>query len=872
MKVDTGRWGAAFLDRARACVAALCLVAVLLPAAKAEEPAPPHSITVVTDDNYPPYIFRDQDGRLQGILRDLWSLWSDRTGIAVDLQGLDWAEAQRRMAAGQADAIDTVFRTEARERILAFSAPYATLDVPIFFHSDLSGIVDVNSLKGFTVGVKDGDACVDWLKARGITSIRPYASYEDIIEAMAARETLVACIDKPPALYLMYKKGVQDILRHTQPLYSGQFHWAVAKDRPELMHVLRQGFDLITPRERQAIEERWFGFSLNDRVQAEVWRELGKYVLAGLAVALLLLSWNWLLRRQVAHKTRSLSRALDELAESEGRFRTIFDHVNDAIFIHHAETGRLLMVNQRMRDMYGMGDVPVERINVEMCSEGVSPYGAGEAQAWLRAAAAGQPQQFDWHARRMDGGLFWVEVAMRLACFSDGQNRLLVVVRDITERKNALERLEFLAHHDPLTELPNRLLLHDRVDQAIALAEREGRRVAVMFLDLDQFKAVNDSLGHAAGDRLLKDVAWRLRQCVRESDTIARLGGDEFVIVLNNVRDTDGVVEVAEKIHKSVAPPITIDGQEITSTLSMGIALFPEDGRDFDTLMKKADAAMYHAKESGRSTYRFFAARMNADAVAHLALRSGLHRALERGEFQLYFQPQVSLAGGAVVGAEALIRWNHPERGLVSPAEFIPVAEDSGLIVPMGDWVLRQACRQAALWQAGGHALTMAVNLSALQFRRGDLERAVREALEESGLPPQSLELELTESIMIQDHEAVMDMTRRLGALGVQLSIDDFGTGYSSMAYLKRFAVDKLKIDQSFVRDVHTDADNAAITRAIIQMAHSLKLEVIAEGVEDQEVVEFLRDHGCDLAQGFLYGRPMTAQRFEKTVLDSPIS
>ncbi|MBR9971029.1 EAL domain-containing protein [Magnetospirillum sulfuroxidans] len=860
----------------RACAAAVLAVFLgwgpLQAQSQNDEDGARQSITVVIDDNYPPYIFRDQAGQLQGILKDVWALWSERTGIAVDLQGMDWGQAQRRMAEGKADVIDTLFRTEAREKTLSFSAPHATIDVSIFFHRDLSGIVDANSLRGFTVGVKAGDACIDWLKGRGITSIRPYPSYDAVVEALAARETLVACIDRPPALYLMYKTGVQDVLRQTQTLYSGQFHWAVSKDRPALLALVRQGFEQISPRERAVIEERWFGSSVNGRLQAEIWRSLGMYVLGGSALALVLLGWNWLLRRQVARKTASLTQAMNELAESEGRFRTIFDNVNDAIFIHEVESGRLLMVNRRMREMYRVGDVAVESIPLERISEGRPPYGQTEAEGWMRAATAGMPQQFEWLARSWDGELFWAEVAIRRASLSDGQDRLLVVVRDISERKVAQARLEFLAHHDPLTELPNRLLLQDRVEQAITLAERENRRMALLFIDLDQFKTVNDSLGHAAGDRLLKDVAKRLRQCVRESDTIARLGGDEFIIVLNNPRDADAVVEVAEKIQKVMTAPLFIDDQDINSSLSMGIALYPDDGDDFDTLLKKADTAMYHAKQSGRSTYRFFAARMNVEAVAHLALRSGLHRALERGEFELHYQPQVSLNGGTLIGAEALIRWNHPERGLVLPGEFIPVAEDSGLIVPMGDWVLREACRQAALWQAQGHKLTMAVNLSALQFRRGDLEKAVGEALAESGLDPAALELELTESIMIQDHEAVMDMARRLGRMGVQLSIDDFGTGYSSMAYLKRFAVDKLKIDQSFIRDVHTDNDSAAITRAIIQMAHSLNLTVIAEGVEDEAAGIFLRDHGCDQAQGYLYGRPMTALRFEKTILDGAIS
>ena len=853
-------------------VAAVFLVLALFSGlARAGSDAPPERIVVAIDDTYPPYIFRDDAGQVQGILKDLWMLWSERSGIAVDIVATDWAEAQRLMAAGRADVIDTMFRTEPRERLYAFSAPYATIDVSLFFHQDLSGIVDAASLKGFTVGAKDGDACVDWLSRQGVADIRPYPSYEAIIDALAARETLVACIDKPPALYLMYKIGVQDVLRHSEPLYSGQFHWAVARDRPNLLALVRQGFDRISPRERQVIEERWFGFSLNDRVRAEVVRELAKYVLAGLGVAALLLAWNWLLRRQVARKTRSLSRALDELAESESRFRTIFDNVNDAIFIHEIGSGRLLLVNRRMREMYRVpADVPVQAIALDRISDGAPPYAFPEALGWMWAAEAGQAQQFEWLARTWDGELFWAEVAIRRANLGDGQDRLLVVARDISERKQAQARVEFLAHHDPLTELPNRVLLRDRVDQAITLAEREKRRVALMFLDLDHFKTVNDSLGHVAGDRLLKDIAQRLRHCMRESDTIARLGGDEFIVVLGSIRDADGVVEVAEKILTAVAQPVMLGEREVASSLSIGIALYPDDGDDFDTLLKKADAAMYHAKQGGRSAYRFFAARMNVDALAHLTVRSGLHRALERGEFQLYYQPQVGLECGRVIGAEALIRWNHPERGLVSPAEFIPVAEECGLIVPMGDWVLREACRQAALWQAQGHHLTVAVNLSALQFRRGDLEQAVKGALAESGLDPARLELELTESIMIQDHQTVLEVARRLGALGVQLSIDDFGTGYSSLAYLKRFAVDKLKVDQSFVKDIQTDSENAAITRAIIQMAHSLNLTVIAEGVEEEEAAAFLRQHGCDQAQGYLYGRPMTAQRFEKAVLEAP--
>ena len=862
----------AILGVSRFAVAIVLAYVLSCPALRADSPPPqpiaPDHITVVTDDNYPPYIFRDDAGHLQGILKDIWDLWSQRTGIGVDLQGLDWAEAQRRMAAGEADVIDTVFRTAARERTLSFSAPYATLDVPIFFHHDLSGITGVASLKGFTVGVKDGDACIDWLAGHDITAVHRYPSYQAVINALTARETLVACIDKPPALYLMYKAGAQDVLRYTAPLYSGQFHWAVRRDDQRMLATIRQGFALISTRERQAIEDRWFGQSAQDRIHTEVLQQTGFYIAAAALVAALLLGWNAFLRRQVGRKTQGLTRALAELAAGEERFRAIFDTVNDAIFIHDADDGQLLMVNRRMRELYRIpDDVKTDAIALDRISQGQPPYSLTEARAWMDAAA-GQPQQFEWLARSWDGELFWAEIHVSRARLEGDRDRLMVVVRDISERKVAQARLEFMAHHDSLTELPNRVLLQDRVYQAITLAERENGRVALLFLDLDQFKTINDSLGHGIGDRLLKDIALRLRQVLRESDTVARLGGDEFIVVLNKVRDADVVAEIAEKIQAAITPPAFLDGHEIASSLSMGIALYPDDGNDFETLLKKADTAMYHAKQAGRSTYRFFAARMNIDAVAHLAVRSGLHRALERGEFQLYYQPQIALADNRLIGAEALIRWNHPERGLVAPGEFIQVAEDSGLIVPMGEWVLREACRQAALWQDHGYNLTMAVNLSALQFRRGDLEQAVGAALAASGLEPCRLELELTESILIQDHEAVMAVARRLGLQGISLSIDDFGTGYSSLAYLKRFAVDKLKIDQSFIRDVHTDSDSAAITTAIIQMAHSLNLAVIAEGVESQAAAQFLRDKGCDLAQGYLYGHPMSAQRFERAVLE----
>ena len=441
------------------------------------------------------------------------------------------------------------------------------------------------------------------------------------------------------------------------------------------------------------------------------------------------------------------------------------------------------------------------------------------------------------------------------------------IISDMTEREASQQHIEYLAHHDPLTGLPNRLLLRDRVDRALAQAARMQSCVALLFLDLDRFKTINDSLGHPVGDALLKEVVGRLKACVRESDTVSRQGGDEFIILLNDVRDSEAVSRVADKIHQRMGDPIEVGEHSLITSFSIGVALYPTDGTDFDSLLQKADTAMYHAKEAGRSGHRFFTEQMNQKVVEHLTLQTQLRHALENNEFVLHYQPQLDLHEGKIIGVEALIRWNNPENGLVPPGRFIPVAEDTGLIVPIGAWVISEACRQARAWQdAGLEPFVVAVNLSAVQFKRLDLVNTVINALVLSDLDSQWLELELTESILVQDAEITLDTVRRLKALGIKLSVDDFGTGYSSLAYLKRFAVDKLKIDQSFVRDLLTNPDDAAIIRAIVQMARSLKLKTIAEGVEREEIANLLRLFHCDEIQGYWFARPMPANELEAFV------
>lgn len=431
---------------------------------------------------------------------------------------------------------------------------------------------------------------------------------------------------------------------------------------------------------------------------------------------------------------------------------------------------------------------------------------------------------------------------------------------EVQERREAERRAEFLAYHDVLTGLPNRALARDRLAQAIADARRNHGIVALVFVDLDNFKTINDSLGHAQGDALLQGVARTLVDNVRGSDTVCRQGGDEFLLILKGLPDIDAVGPIVSKLLEAVCQPFDVDGVALTTSASAGVAIWPSDGQDFDALLQCADTAMYRAKEEGRNGYRFFDENMNRESLERLTIRQGLRQALDRGEFVLHYQPQVDLTTGCVVGFEALLRWQHPQWGLVSPARFVPVAEESGLIVPIGSWVIQEVARQAAAWERMGlPPVVMAVNLSAAQFKRGDLEAVLAAALADAGIPASRLELELTESLLVEDPQLVRTRLLSLHAMGVKLAIDDFGTGYSSLSYLKRFPVDRLKIDRSFVRDVVTDPDDDAIVRAIIQLAASLGLRTMAEGVETEATREHLRRLGCHDLQGYLVARPMPA-------------
>jgi diguanylate cyclase (GGDEF)-like protein/PAS domain S-box-containing protein len=467
---------------------------------------------------------------------------------------------------------------------------------------------------------------------------------------------------------------------------------------------------------------------------------------------------------------------------------------------------------------------------------------------------------------RRDGTEIYIEDSV--APIHDHGGRVVgsvLVFRDVSAARAMAEQIAHSAEHDLLTGLPNRLLLNDRVGQAIAMAQRHLGKVALLFLDMDGFKHINDSLGHPAGDKLLQSIANRLTDCVRAPDTVSRQGGDEFIVLLQEVKAPEDVAIAVKRLLKSLAETYSTGQRNLHITASIGVSLYPDDGLDAETLIKNADTAMYQAKENGRQCYRFFKSEMNVKAVERQSIEEDLRRALERREFSLHYQPRINLKTGAITGAEALLRWAHPTRGSIPPLQFIPIAEDSGLILPIGAWVMREACRQARVWRDAGLTLaTMAVNVSAVQFRNENFLDDLFAALAETGLDPRYLELELTESVLMKHTDLAASILKILRGKGVQVSVDDFGTGYSSLSYLQKFPLDALKIDQSFVRWITTNPNEATLVSAIIHIGQSLHLRVIAEGVETAEDLAFLKAHNCDEAQGYYFSRPVPAGQFVK--------
>jgi diguanylate cyclase (GGDEF)-like protein/PAS domain S-box-containing protein len=565
--------------------------------------------------------------------------------------------------------------------------------------------------------------------------------------------------------------------------------------------------------------------------------------------------WLQMHRIQLVARNRQLRQEKKLLGQ---RFEDLSRFANDIFFLTD-ESSRIVEVNDQAIQVYGYP-------RAEMLQMHSANLRAAEASPqfnadWQTVLAQGHANYETVH-RRKDGSSFAVDVSARVLHLEHGRF-VQIILRDISKRKATEQRLHYLAYYDDLTGLPNHTLFNDHLCQAMATADRHQKLVGILFMDLDDFKIVNDTLGHESGNTLLRAVASRLKTCFREGDTIARFGGDEFAVVLADMSHVDDASNVAQKIKTTFEPPFDIDGHEIFVTLSIGITLYPFDDNDTIHLLRNADTAMYQAKAMGRGNFQFYSVELTQRAQKRMALETGLRHALERNEFVLHYQPQMDLKTGHMIGVEALIRWMQPGQGMVSPAEFIPVAEESGLIVPIGEWVLRTACAQAKTWQDQGfHQLLMAVNLSSRQFSQGHLVELVKTVLQDTGLLPQYLELEITESILMDESDStVLSALNEFKQMGITLSIDDFGTGYSSLSYLKRFPIDKLKIDQSFVHGITSNPENASLIQAIIAMARSLRLTVIAEGVETEEQYDHLHHHDCDQMQGYFFSRPLPAEQ-----------
>ncbi|MHB1174286.1 MAG: putative bifunctional diguanylate cyclase/phosphodiesterase [Sulfuriferula sp.] len=551
------------------------------------------------------------------------------------------------------------------------------------------------------------------------------------------------------------------------------------------------------------------------------------------------------------------------IQESEERYRALVEQASDGIFITDNRE-RFLDVNNSACDMLGLS----RKYMLARHIQDVMPEEEYVKFTQIRhRLKAGETLLNEWHMKCSDGSLIPVEVSAKI--LSDG--RIQGIARNISERKQHETQLVHLANHDSLTGLPNRSLFQDRLQQALMKARRNGLKVAVLFCDLDRFKRINDSLGHDVGDQLLQTVAGRLLGSVRESDTVARLGGDEFAIILDDFATEDAVSGIAQKILYTLARPLAITTLNLSTTSSIGISFFPEDGDTAQALLKNADAAMYLAKARGKNNFQFYSQGIASDALEHLNLEINLRLALEREELVLHYQPQVDLKSGRVIGVEALLRWRRPAGDMTLPAQLIPLAEETGLIGPIGKWVLRTACLQNKAWQdAGLPGMRVAVNLSAKQFMHQDLVQIVERALDETGLEARYLELEITESSLMQKSEDAVVTLGKLKAMGVHLSIDDFGTGYSSLSYLQRFPIDTLKIDQSFVYDIATNQASAVITQAVIALAHTMKLRVIAEGVETASQIAFLAENRCDAMQGYYVSHPLPADGLAAFLHEGP--
>ena len=805
-----------------------------------------------SEEDYPPFAVGRTVETAGGFTVELWQAVAKKSGLGYELRVAPFHQILEEFKAGKIDVLINLAQSQERRQFAEFTVPHVTVNGAIFVRKADSGIRSEADLAGKSIIVLNADLAHAYAVSRGWQK-------QLVLVKTAADGFKLLASGKHDAVLIGKLAGMQTLqelkLENVKPLdlpagFSQKFSFAVRTGEWALLAIINEGLASTKPSGvYDVLYEKWFGLY---ELRTVPLRDLQGYAVP---IALVLLSFAGFF----FHKRRTERKAAAAALRLASK---VFEATTDAIALSDADD-RVVIINAAFEKLTGfsaseMVDLPW----VESPFRPVDPSeSAKRGEQLLRDGyVTGEVTRFRKDGKELS---LWITAT----CVYDKEGKLANYVRvfsDISALKESQRQLEQLATHDALTDLPNRNLFNDRLNQAISHAQRTGVGLGVFFLDLDHFKYVNDGFGHDVGDTLLTTVARELQDQVRKGDTVARVGGDEFAILLTNLKNTTAdATTVARKVQERFSRPLVVGARELTITPSIGISLYPGDGETAARLLTRADAAMYLAKEKGRNGFAFYTSEMSNKAIERVGLEAALRRALQLGQFELHYQPQVLIASGEVTGMEALLRWRHPDMGLIPPVQFIPMAEETGLIVAIGEWVLRTACLQLKAWQeAGLPLLTLAVNLSALQLRQADFVAVVSRILEETGLEPRYLDLEITESMVMGKTEFAVPTLKDLKKLGIALTIDDFGTGYSNLGYLKSFPLDQIKIDRSFVQDLPDSNDAASIARAIVSMGHSLGLRVIPEGVETFAQARFLARIGCEHAQGFLYCKPLPAEEF----------
>ncbi|WP_242402248.1 EAL domain-containing protein [Methylophilus sp. OH31] len=826
------------------------------------------AITVISDDNYPPYLFKDANGNTVGIVADFWKLWEQKTGVKVTLVSTAWEQAQQQLLSGHADVIEMIFRDAEREQRYTFTKAYATLPVGIYAHESLSGLASPEVLSGFTVGVQKGDGCIFKLKEAGVKSFRLYNNYEEIIQATLSGQVKIVCMDDYPAHYYLYRMNADSQILRAFTLYQGQFHRAVRKGDVRTLRLLERGAAAISPAEMTALESKWKGSSLQRGVYSkQVILTLALLLVVGLTLLLLI----FMLRVAVKRKTAEIESKREELELERLRLTNIIDATRAGTWEWDVQTG-MFQFNERWAEILGYTLEELVPHNLETAKRLTHPDDWQTSMTLVARHLQGEIEFYECDIRMQHKAGHWIWIVDRGRLISRTPAGEPAMMRgthiDITDKKQAEAAIWQQANYDSLTQLPNRHYFHHQIKEAIAAAATRQQRLSLLLLDLDRFKEVNDSLGHRRGDELLMEVGQRIRQCVSLPATVARLGGDEFAIIVPEGLHAD-LQGLGNQLMQEISKAYILGGERVFVTVSIGISQYPEDALHAEEIIQHADQAMYDAKSRGRNSLRFFSLAIREALSQRVNLARDLRMALDNGELRDYYQPIVSLHNGKIVKAEALMRWQHPERGLISPALFIPVAEETGDIIAMGDWIFHRAAQHAMQWQPlMGDDFAISVNKSPVQFvEQLNLQSDWVHALRAMGVEGKRIVVEITEGLLLNPDPVVEERLLQFRDMGIQVAIDDFGTGYSSLSYLSKFDIDYLKIDQSFTRNLNAGNESYVLCEAIIVMAHKLGLKVIAEGVETALQRDLLMDIHCDYAQGFFYSPPVPADAFEQMLV-----